>query len=761
MVWENQIQKSPQRELSTKLSSPYSKPFPPVSDENPPPSYAGRVVPSFAQSHSSLKVPSSTEKEDSIMEMPIQFLKGVGPPLARHLVKKGIHTLGDLLETYPTSYQDRRADRCIANLQPGETVRLLAEVVQVNTHHFRRTMWDVKLQDHSGSITARYFRTPYRGYFHALKPGLPVQVEGKVIKYRGQLQFHHPDISVARENREVSDDVVPRYSDIEGISAKKFLSIMQTALKKGQGQISEILPSWLRQQYQLITKEEALRGIHNPTLPLTPHFLEHKSPFHRRLQFEEFFLLQMVVCARKSQLVGAKAYAIPKLSQEDKAHSLAVRLLESFGFSLTQAQQKVCKEIFGDLHNQTPMHRLIQGDVGCGKTVLAFLSAARVIEAGFQVALMAPTEILATQHAKKAREVLEPFGISIELLTSSTPYKKEILSGLRSGRISFCIGTHALIQEQVEFRHLALAIIDEQHRFGVHQRRKLRSVNADTGTTPFEPHLLVMTATPIPRSLAMTFHGDLNVSIVAEKPHGRLPIKTQIMPFKKQPQIITFVKEQLQQGRQAYVVYPLVQESEKLDLKDAMTGFERLKVAFAPHTVGLVHGQMPSHEKDNMMSAFQKGQCDVLVSTTVIEVGVDVPNATIMWIEHAERFGLSQLHQLRGRVGRGPHQSHCFLSTTGQSYQRLKILERTNDGFAIADYDLACRGPGDFLGTRQSGALRLRMAQWVRDTPVLIEARKAAQTLLERDPRLEAPESQPLKTQLLAARGAWDMSTSG
>lgn len=684
-------------------------------------------------------------------DTPVQFLKGVGPRLGDLFSRKGVKSVEDLLEFYPRSYEDRRAARNIASLRPGDIVSLRAQVVSVNSLNLgksSRKIWDVTVQDGSGRIHCKYFRVPYKGYFERFSPFKEVRVVGKVTDYRGRLEFHHPDIRDFEADEENHDVLVPLYTEIEGLPTAKIQKLIQQTLEKLRpfDWGDEILPDWLRQRYELPDRFSALRSVHRPDADAAKDFLELKSPAHRRLIFEEFFWLELALAARKS---GFKRESAPILSGTGRIEE---ELRSSLPFSLTGAQERALSEIRRDLAAGTPMHRLVQGDVGSGKTLVAFFASVITAEAGCQSALMAPTEILAEQHFRNAVKFLGPSGMRIEILTGQTKAaeRSRILEALGRGDVDLLIGTHALIEPEVVFRDLALVVIDEQHRFGVGQRQQLR----DKGR---HPHFLVMTATPIPRTLAMTVYGDLEVSVIDELPPGRSPIQTRVIFESKRPQALAFLREQVKKGRQAYVVYPLVAESEKIDLKDAVSNYDKLRQEFPDLRWDLLHGQMKAVEKDEVMDRFRRGLVDVLVSTTVIEVGVDVPNATVMVIEQAERFGLSQLHQLRGRVGRGEHKSFCVLvmgyAVSDEGRRRTEFMEQTSDGFKIAEFDLEMRGPGEFLGTRQSGLPGFKLANLVRDIEILKQAREAAFAVLGKDPGLKSPEHRGLRQELLRAHG--------
>lgn len=760
------------------------------------------------------------------LDTPIQYLKGVGPKLGDVLRKKGVDTVQDLLEWYPRAYEDRRAARNIASLRPDELVSLRAQVVRVSSFNMGRNgrrVYDVTLRDTTGKIHCKFFRIPYKGYFERFQPDQTVRVIGKVAHYRGQVEFLHPDIQDdSGDEAGGQDQIIPVYPESEGLTNRQIRKLVELSLEEikqeyatelkdlaggGPAPVSEAknryggtvsiasatpaprlgrslpgerlplalrnqrhsagremqrleapiekLPAWLREKYALVHRFEALERLHLPPRDAGPEFVDQTSPSHRRIIFEEFFWLELYLASRKSGLQRERA---PGFTWKDA--SLIGQLKESLPFKLTNAQLRAFSEIVADLAKEHPMHRLVQGDVGSGKTLVALMAALVAIENSFQAAIMVPTEILAEQHCRNAMKFLEPLGVTVGLLTGSmkASERNQTHELLRTGMIQLVVGTHALIQDAVEFRQLGLAIIDEQHRFGVHQRNQLKRKG-------ISPHFLVMTATPIPRTLAMTVYGDLDVSVIDELPPGRSPIVTRVTYESKRPQVMKFLTEQLQQGRQAYVVYPLVEESEKIDLKNAVSEFERLQAELSGYRVGLLHGKMKPDEKDEVMRAFRAGEFHVLVSTTVIEVGVDVPNANLMLIEHAERFGLSQLHQLRGRVGRGQHKSYCVLmlgkAVSDESRDRCAIMEKTTDGFKIAEADLEIRGPGEFLGARQSGLPGFKMANLVRDVKILQEARAAAFEVLERDSQLEAGEHRTLRDELLRTHGATALASVG
>ncbi|MEK6773946.1 MAG: ATP-dependent DNA helicase RecG [Bdellovibrionota bacterium] len=685
-------------------------------------------------------------------ETDVQFIKGVGPRLAEVFGRRGLKTVKDLIEFYPRAYEDQRVARNIASLKVNEIVSLKAQIVKVHSLFLgksKRKMYDVVLSDQSGQIHCKYFRVPYKGYFERFTPFKEVRVVGKVIEYRGRIEFHHPDIRDVESDEELQDALIPLYTEIEGISSNKFLKLIRSVfdqIKTEPDFFPETLPHWIREKFNLLQRAQALKEIHHPSSDLTKEYFEMKSQAHRRIIFDEFFWLELYLAAKKS---GFKKDKGPRIVGDGSA---VQKIIQSLPFQMTSAQKRVFEEIKKDLASESCMHRMVQGDVGSGKTLVAFLAAVTAAESSYQSCLMVPTEILAEQHFLNARRVLEGSGLRLAILTgkTKTAERRETLSKLAEGKIDLLIGTHALIEGEVKFASLGLVMVDEQHRFGVEQRGILKEKG-------ISPHFLVMTATPIPRTLAMTVYGDLDVSVIDEMPPGRAPIQTRVIYQNKRPQALDFLQEQIKKGRQAYMVYPLVEESEKIDLKNAVEEFEKLKTQLPHIRWALLHGKMKSDEKEKVMTAFRARECDVLVSTTVIEVGVDVANANMMIIEHAERFGLSQLHQLRGRVGRGEHKSFCILimgyAVSDEGRLRTEMMEKTNDGFKIAEFDLEMRGPGEFLGTRQSGLPGFRMANLVRDVAILQQAREVAFEVLRRDPQLLKPENLKLREELLRAHG--------
>lgn len=685
------------------------------------------------------------KKNQLELDTPLQYVKGVGPKLAEVFKKGSLFTVQDFINKFPRGYQDNRVLSSLRDIVPDQPVIVSADVVKKSIIPLRgrnKRIYEIIVGDGFHSVSCKFFKMPYRNWFNSLRVGERVELRGKAVLYRNRLEFHHPQIFPAssEENTDEKDLVLALYSEVEQTSQNKIRSVMREIFKNLKLSESELewLPQWLRTKYHLASLLKALKGVHFPDTEQIDDYLNFKTEFQKRLIFDEFFELQFYF-ALKNQ--GWRLGKAPKIPIDRKA---LLEMEKSLPFSLTSAQKKVLETIFSDLNSSHPMHRLIQGDVGCGKTVVALMSALVCAKAGYQTAIMAPTEILAYQLYKNAHRFLEPFDIKVEKLTGKMkPSEKRTVTGvLNSGFCHVCIGTHALIQENVQFHNLAFVIVDEQHRFGAHQRALLKSKGG-------HPHFLVMTATPIPRTLSLAVYGDLEVSVIDELPPGRQAITTKRVFPSKRKEVFDFLKEQVQKGRQAYVVYPLVEESENFDLKNAVDQYEKLRSYYKDLNWGLLTGRMSPEEKQSVMNHFLKGDIQVLVSTTVIEVGVDAPNANMMVIENAERFGLSQLHQLRGRVGRGVHKSYCIVILgerfSKESSERAYIMQSTSDGFKIAEKDLEIRGPGEFLGSRQSGLPNFKMAHLIRDAKYLSLAKKAAFDLVSMDPKLEKPEHQKIK----------------
>ncbi len=680
------------------------------------------------------------------LETPLQYVRGVGPQLAELFKRSSLLTVQDFINNFPRGYQDNRALSSLAEIVPQQAVIVKADILQKSVIPLRgknKKMYEIILGDGFRSVSCKFFKLPYRRWFNSLRAGDRVELRGKAVFYRNRLEFHHPQIFPAgpEESVEEKDLILPLYSEVAQVSQNKIRNIMReifTGLQPEAKEKEEWLPQWLRKKCLLPTRFQALKGIHFPEADSIDAYLSFQTEFQKRLIFDEFFELQFYF-ALKNQ--GWKTGKAKKISIDRPA---LLKMENSLPFSLTSAQKKVLEAIFSDLASDHPMHRLIQGDVGCGKTAVALMAALACAKAGGQTAIMAPTEILAHQHYKSARRFLEPFGVKVEKLTGKMkPADKRAIKGvLNSGFCHVCIGTHALIQENVQFYNLAFVVVDEQHRFGAHQRALLKSKGG-------HPHFLVMTATPIPRTLSLALYGDLDVSVIDEQPPGRQPITTRRVFPAKRKEVFDFLEKQAQKGRQAYVVYPLVEESEHFDLKNAVNQYEKLKSHYKDLRWGLLTGRMSAEEKQSKMERFLRGEIQVLVSTTVIEVGVDAPNATMMVIENAERFGLSQMHQLRGRVGRGAHKSYCVVILgerfSKEASERAYIMQTVSDGFQIAERDLAIRGPGEFLGSRQSGYLGFKLAHLIRDAKILSLAKKAAFDLVSMDPKLEKPEQEKIK----------------
>jgi len=678
----------------------------------------------------------------------------VGPRLGAIFESRGISTVRELLTFFPRAYEDRTKLKTVAELEEGVKSTVAVRVLSSRKIGTRtgRSILEARCTDESGILTLKWFHAP-KGMDARLAPGTPIVVTGTSKLFMGRPEIIHPEITWNKTSDVVSQEdelnvgrVVPVYTELDGIPSRTFRKVLWEAITKYGPQLPEDLPRDVLERHRLPSSLESVKEIHFPRAETEIQSLvDFRTPWHARFIYEEFFKFEYLVLQQRL------------VAEKENAHSIgadggakAARDLEALlPFKLTGDQSLALKEVLEDLSKSYPMNRLVQGDVGSGKTVVALLSAAAALAEGFQAALMAPTEILAEQHYKNAVQL---FGsrLRVALLTGKTSdsERNQLLPRLAAGEPLLLIGTHALLEDPVQFAHLGLVMIDEQHRFGVEQRRTLRRKGTEK-----VPHALLLTATPIPRTLALTAYGDLTTTTIKELPPGRTPVATRVVTANQRGKAYEKIRSELRAGHQAYFIYPLVQDSEAegfTSLKSAITEAETLaREVFPEFQVGLLHGQMKSDEKTTIMARFKKGELHILVSTTVVEVGVDVPNATIMVIEHAERFGLSQLHQLRGRVGRGAAQSHCFLFTHPRlgetTAHRLQVLEKTNDGFQIAEADLEIRGPGEFLGTRQSGSLPFRMANLVRDQEWLVRAREDVIDILKRDPQLLLPEHAPFR----------------
>ncbi len=674
------------------------------------------------------------------LEQPLIDLREVGRSRENIFKRLGLVTVRDLLFYYPRDHIDYARQVNIAYLEAGETVTIVGTIKRCNCFtspkNKKLTILDIILKDHTGQIKlGRFFAGPRftnRGWQERMKREYPVgavvAASGLVKENKYGLTLDNPEIEVLDSHGGQIESLkigrlLPVYALTEGLPAdvvrKAILAILPTAK-----QLKDPLPKNLRSQYGLITLKDAISQIHFPPDS------DSLSYARRRLIFDEFFYLQLGFLQRR-HLQRKTEHSAPFVPEGQ----LSEEFNKILPFSLTNAQNRVVGEILEDLKSSTPMNRLVQGDVGSGKTIVAVFAILAAIQSGYQAALMAPTEVLAEQHYRKLVSWFNLLHLPVELLTGSTKVSKrrEIHSQLENGELPLLVGTHALIQDAVNFHRLGLVVIDEQHRFGVHQRGRLLSKGES-------PHVLTMTATPIPRTLALTLHGDLDVSQIDELPPGRQPIQTTVLTSRKRKQAYDLIRREVAQGRQAYVIFPLIEESEKLDVRAAVKEYEHLSETVFPNfTIGLLHGRMKSDEKEKALNSFRDLETQIIVSTTVIEVGVDVPNATVMLVENAERFGLSQLHQLRGRVGRGEHKSYCLLmtgSSKAESMERLAVLEQSQDGFFISEMDMRLRGPGEVLGTRQSGLPDFALASLVEDQEVLVLAREAAEKIILRDASL-------------------------
>jgi len=690
------------------------------------------------------------------LQTEVRMVKGVGPQRAELLGKRGIYTLEDLLNYLPFRYEDRIHFSRIKDVQPGGTYTLRARVMSgqaVRGMYGRDAIYHLLVQDDSGSLPCKFF---HGGYLEdRLKPGQQLILHGKVEidKLRpARREMVNPQIEVLSSEEVDSTEmgrIVPIYEAVGTFGSRMIRRAIYNTLQNLDSNIPDVLPPELREKLHYPSRREALIQTHFPPAEESLEALNlFRSPAQQRLIFEEFFLYQLsMALGRKAQ---RKENAIAFRVREDKVREALKRILP---FKPTGAQKRVLAEIAADLEKPVPMNRLLQGDVGSGKTIVAMQAAVIAMENGCQAALMAPTEILAVQHFLSARRILAPGGYTAELLISGLkPAEKAAArERIRTGEARLVIGTHALIEDEVQFARLGFVAIDEQHRFGVLQRKRLMDKAAKTG---FAPHVLVLTATPIPRTLSLTLYGDLDVSVLDELPPGRTPIETRMTTEKHLPGVWDSLRREVEAGHQGYIVYPVIEES-KLELKAAMEEYERLsRDVFPKLKVGLLHGRMSSEEKDDVMQRFRRNEVQILVATTVIEVGVDVPNATVMVIEHAERFGLAQLHQLRGRIGRGAQKSHCILVAPGRMTDdgraRLETMVRTTNGFEIAETDLLIRGPGEFFGTRQSGELGFHVAKPLRDRELLERARKEAFSLVE-----EPAQKEPLQRMLRLLPPQW------
>ncbi len=675
----------------------------------------------------------------SNLNQPLRTLPGIGLKRENLLESVGIETVGDLLLYLPYRYIDRTTEVGIAQLPLDMEVTVVGEIVAMEVIPGKRRRFVMTVEDDTGKVFGMWFGG-YQYFRGAYEAGDLVALGGKLSRFGGKLAMTHPEVEVlASEGDEAqrvhTGRIIPLYNTTakmksERMTARALRRLLFAALDVVGDEIVDPLPDDIRERCGVVGLREAIEKVHFPDV------FSDVDAARQRLAFDEIFYIQLHLGRMQKEREKTPGRVLCPQG------TLAKQMVSSLPFELTGAQKRSVEEIGADLTRSVAMHRLLQGDVGSGKTLVALLAMLAAVDAGCQAALMAPTQILAEQHANTIRNLVEPLGLDVRLLTGRTraAARREILVGLLSNTVSILIGTHALVQEDVLFADLGLVVVDEQHRFGVAQRAILREKSADS-------HLLVMTATPIPRSLALTLYGDLDVTILDELPPGREPVKTGWRLAADRAKALQFVRSEIEQGRQAYIVYPLVEESGKSDLKAATEAFEDLRTgSFSDLRLGLLHGRMTGDEKETTMDAFRRGDLQVLVATTVIEVGVDVPNATVMMVEHAERFGLSQLHQLRGRVGRGQYASYCILIAnpqehlSGEAKERLDAMAQTTDGFEISEVDLKIRGPGQIFGTRQAGFPEFRFADLARDVDIVVLARGEAQKLLNQDPTLASSD---------------------
>ncbi len=686
-----------------------------------------------------------------LSEMPIQFLKGVGPKKAALFARLGIETAEDLLWHVPWRYEDRSTLLKITDLCHGEECTVVGKVEDYRLIRTRRrafTIFEVRFGDETGMLKARWFNQSY--LLNLFEQGQLVMLSGTVHKGRrgkAEPEMQNPVFEIIDE--EIDQEpihvgrIVPIYHGTRGVSSRLIRVLINRLLDQYLGRLSDVIPQSIRKRLGLTNFETAMTEIHFPLETSECEGLNcGRSVAHQRLAFDELFLLELGMGMKKAGIkkrdTGITFQCGGPLSERFRQH---------LPFKLMDSQECVIREIMTDMESSYPMNRLLQGDVGCGKTVVAAFALVCAAESKYQSVVLVPTEILAEQHFLTFRRLLEPLGLRCSILIGgqSKTERGELLQGLGDGSIAVTIGTHALLHEDVDFKRLGLVVVDEQHKFGVLQRARITAKGMN-------PDILVMTATPIPRTLALTVYGDLDVSVISTRPPGRPPIHTIRVSEFQRSKAYRLILNELQKARQGFVIYPLVEESEKMDLQAAASGLEKLKIVFPDHYIGLIHGRMKPSEKDAVMNAFIDGEINLLVATSVVEVGIDIPNATIMLIEHAERYGLAQLHQLRGRIGRGVESSTCILMTAGrgspETTRRLNTLVNTNDGFAIAEEDLMMRGPGDFFGTRQWGLPELRVANLIRDVVLLEKARTEAFRTLDNDPHLAHPDHAGLKAVL-------------
>jgi ATP-dependent DNA helicase RecG len=728
--------------------------------------HLGEEAPQLAAPRAPPRDVARRDVDVDVLDDDVGSLPGVGPRGAEALHARGLATIGDLLSVLPRAYEDRRQARSLGDLTPGPNVVVTAEILASGrVGGGRGKRWEVLLDDGTGRLKLVFFRFNPFQMKQRYPPGAMLTATGDVQQRGGQLQMVHPKVSAGSRGDAMSG-VWPVYPEVQGLHPTQIARAVYAAVQRVvERPPPEPLPAAVREAAGVIDLVDAWAAIHAPPEDLGAAGLEsltsRTAPAFRRLAFEELFALQLALALRRR--LGREEPAIAVDFDDDAIEPLAGELLP---FTLTGAQRRSTSEVAADLRRGTPMARLLQGDVGAGKTAVAALACLAVARDGGQAAVMAPTEILAEQHRATLTRWLEPLGVEVAFLSGALRGKarRAVTERVQRGDARVVVGTHALLSDDVRFARLALCVIDEQHRFGVAQRAGLRDKGARNDDDELlVPHLLVMTATPIPRSLALTYYGDLAVSVLDEMPPGRTPVATEVVSGKDKAKAWEAIQRARERGERSYVIYPLIEESEKIDLMDATRGYEALCKRLGPERVALVHGRLPSDEREEVMRRFAGGDVDVLVSTTVVEVGVDVPEATCMVVVNAERFGLSQLHQLRGRVGRSERKSSCWLiagSGGPDTARRLEVMAKTTDGFQIADEDLAIRGPGDFLGTRQSGLPTLLFSDFARHAELIELARRLAFDLVEEDPELQSEENARLK-KLVKVRFADRLALTG
>jgi ATP-dependent DNA helicase RecG len=738
-------QSQPQIPPPMRPPAPISPPAPDQWAQEPPAQTP--QVSSPPSPESKLVAPSPPPRREHYSELAnvgldssVTRLPGIKEAMAKKLANLGVRTVGDFLSLYPRRYDDYRKLKPLNRLQYGEEVTVIAQVWETRQRDSRsgRPIVTSTISDGTATMEVTWFNQPWLA--QKLRPGMQIVLSGRVDEYLGRLTFNSPDWEELDKNLIHTGRIVPVYPLTEGLTIKWLRHQVKAAVDYWTRRLPDYLPEESRQRLHMLPLDEAVRQIH------FPDDWDKLETARRRLAFDELLLIQLGVL-RQRRAWHAQIGQPIKVSPER-----VERLIQALPFPLTQAQRRVLDEIIADLQRDTPMGRLLQGDVGSGKTVVALAVMVLTVLDGGQAAMLAPTEILAEQHFQSMSRLLGPLGevlgrpFQIRLLTGSTPAaeRQELLEKLVNGQIDLLVGTHAIIQSHVELKNLRLAVIDEQHRFGVEQRTALREKG-------FNPHMLVMTATPIPRTLALTLYGDLDLSIIDEMPPGRQVIETRWLTHKERERAYGFIQSQIEQKRQAFIICPLVEESDKTEAKSAIEEHKRLQTQVFPRLkLGLLHGRMKAEEKERVMTAFRDGELHILVSTSVVEVGIDVPNATVILVEGANRFGLAQLHQFRGRVGRGEHKSYCLLLAdrlSAEAEQRLQAIERVSNGLELAELDLQIRGPGEFFGTRQSGLPDLKLVK-LSDTKLLELARQEAQLIFEKDPTLEQPQHRLLVRQL-------------